>query len=78
MAHRDELDEAPLYDEEMEEIFSALHKSDNNERETVAAAPFESENLGIDEEIKITKKRKPIAKLDSSRYVCKTSETMVS
>ena len=72
MAHQDKLDEVPGYDEEMEEIFSGLHKSDNNERERAAAA-FESENLGIDEEIKITKKRKPIAKLDSSRYVCKTS-----
>ncbi len=72
MAHQDNVDEVPGYDEEMEEIFRGLHKSDNNERERVAA-PFESENLGIDEEVKIAKKRKPIAKLDSSRYVCKSS-----
>lgn len=73
MAHQDELDEAPGYDAEMEEIFSGLHNSDNNDRyeptKERVAAPFESENLGIDEEVKITKKRKPIAKLDSSRYV---------
>jgi len=72
MAHRDELDEVLGYDAEMEEIFSGLHKSDNNERHEPArervATLFEPENLGIDEEIKITKKRKPIAKLDSSRY----------
>jgi hypothetical protein len=69
MAHKDKSDD----DAEMEAIFSGLHNSDNNERYEPArervAAPFESENLGIDEEIKITKKRKPIAKLDSSRYV---------
>lgn len=72
MAHQAEMDEAPGYDAEMEEIFSGLHKSDNERYEPTrerVAAPFESENLGIDEEIKITKKRKPIAKLDCSRYV---------
>jgi replication fork protection complex subunit Csm3/Swi3 len=72
MAHQDELDEVLGYDAEMEEIFSNLHKPDNKERHDSTkerAASFEPENLGIDEEVKITKKRKPIAKLDSSRYV---------
>jgi len=73
MKHQDEADEVLGYDAEMEEIFSGLHKSDNDERYEPArervASPFEPENLGIDEEVKITKKRKPIAKLDYSRYV---------
>ena len=70
MTHQDEM---LGYDAEMEQIFSGLHKSDNDERYEPArepvAATFEPENLGIDEEVKITKKRKPIAKLDSSRCV---------
>jgi len=73
MTNQDEIDEVLGYDAEMEEIFSALHNPDNNERHEPArervAPPFEPENLGIDEEVKIAKKRKPIAKLDSSRYV---------
>lgn len=37
---------------------------------TVTHASDGAFGLGIDEEVKISKKRKPIAKLDDDRYAC--------
>jgi replication fork protection complex subunit Csm3/Swi3 len=68
---RDELD--ALFDFDAgEDGFSIANLSTdgNNTRETIrelSAPARRSEGLGLDEEVKIAKKRQPVAKLDATR-----------
>ena len=60
-----------LFDESDGDLFdgldSDLETRRQESRKRRANAEKENNDLGVDEEIKITKKRKPIAKLDDTR-----------
>lgn len=68
---KDTLDDLFDYDPDLGNIFDT---NDHNKESSVSQPATgkrshdTSGGLGIDEEIKITKKRKPIAKLDEARY----------
>lgn len=70
-AERDDLDDLFNYDVSMDDAFkddnagdsTAKGQSETRRRNSDAGA-----GLGLDEEIKITKRRQPIAKLDEARY----------
>jgi replication fork protection complex subunit Csm3/Swi3 len=71
---RDELVALFDFDPAEEDILNTTHGSanadSNNTRETIrehSAAARRSEGLGLDEEVKIAKKRQPVAKLDATR-----------
>jgi replication fork protection complex subunit Csm3/Swi3 len=69
---RDELDALFDFDEDLLTTTHGHANADgNNTRETIrehsAAAARRSEGLGLDEEVKIAKKRQPVAKLDATR-----------
>jgi replication fork protection complex subunit Csm3/Swi3 len=77
-AERDELDEIFNYDTNIDHILDGMDNGDNNSdsnnnysnasrADGMRSGPAQA--LGIDEEIKITKQRKPIAKLDETRRV---------
>ncbi|KAJ5935675.1 hypothetical protein N7466_005222 [Penicillium verhagenii] len=56
------------YDVGLDELFQGNQDASNNEAAKPAADPS-SLGLGLDEEVKITKKRQPIAKLDDARLL---------
>ncbi|KAJ5929697.1 hypothetical protein N7454_006647 [Penicillium verhagenii] len=56
------------YDVGLDELFQGNQDASNNEASKPAADPS-SLGLGLDEEVKITKKRQPIAKLDEARLL---------
>lgn len=56
------------FDEEMMEVFGDIN-NDNLSRQVQSG---DRNPLGIDDEIRISKKRKPIAKLDTARYAVDT------
>jgi hypothetical protein len=69
---RDELDALFDLDEDLlDTTHDIVNAQGNNTRETIrehsAAAARRSEGLGLDEEVKIAKKRQPVAKLDATR-----------
>ena len=51
------------------EFESRIDQPNLQKRSSTAAGGSKPDGLGIDEEIKITKKRDPVAKLDESRLV---------
>ncbi|KAF2396209.1 Swi3-domain-containing protein [Trichodelitschia bisporula] len=72
----DDPDDLFGFDAGLEEIFANLHKSTEDNNNTARDPAFQpvppahrSEGLGIDEEITISKKRKPVAKLDDTRLL---------
>jgi replication fork protection complex subunit Csm3/Swi3 len=80
-AERDELDEIFNYDTNIDHILDGLENGDYNTDSNNNYSNTNRENgmrsgpaqaLGIDEEIKITKQRKTIAKLDETRRVSYT------
>jgi replication fork protection complex subunit Csm3/Swi3 len=68
---RDELDALFDFDAGENELSNAHFNTDgNNTRDTIrehSAPARRSEGLGLDEEVKIAKKRQPVAKLDATR-----------
>jgi len=72
---RDELDEIFNYDTNIDHILNGLDDGDSNANSNSNNSRGEGmrngpgQTLGIDEEIKITKQRKPVAKLDETRQV---------
>ena len=54
------------YDVGLDEIFQDNNASNGNEANPPSGDPS-SLGLGLDEEVKVTKKRQPIAKLDEGR-----------
>jgi replication fork protection complex subunit Csm3/Swi3 len=75
---RDDLDALFDIDPGMDELFEQLHENrstdGNNTRKPIregSVAARRDEGLGLDEEVKITKKRQPVAKLDATRCVSK-------
>ncbi|KAL9109929.1 MAG: hypothetical protein Q9227_005452 [Pyrenula ochraceoflavens] len=68
---RDAIDH--LFDESDGDLFEGLdsdvEKRRTESRKRRASSEKENNDLGIDEEVKITKKRKPIAKLDNERLL---------
>ena len=62
----DELDDLFNYDVPTDEAFRDFQPTMDNVP-TLARSPAKIADLGIDEEIQVVKKRKPIAKLDESR-----------
>ena len=64
---RDELDDLFNYDPKDDDVFKPVEL---NLGEAAVLSPKRPKpaDLGIDEEIQITKKRKPIPKLDQDRY----------
>lgn len=70
-APRDDLDDLFNYDASMDDAFrDTNNKSDiptADQAQTRRKNAYGGADLGIDEEIKITKKRQPIAKLDEAR-----------
>lgn len=54
------------YDVGLDEIFQGNNDASNNDAPKTTGDPS-SLGLGLDEEVKITKKRQPIAKLDEAR-----------
>lgn len=71
---RDDLDALFEVDHDMDEIFSAVRRekaaeaNGENTREGEVTYGKKRKDADDDEEIKITKKRAPIAKLDDTRY----------
>jgi replication fork protection complex subunit Csm3/Swi3 len=66
----DDLDQLFDLDTTLEDIFGTRNNVDTStKRGPSNEKSRDAEALGIDEEIKITKKRQPIAKLDATRYV---------
>jgi replication fork protection complex subunit Csm3/Swi3 len=72
----DALDEIFDYDANIDDILDAVNDRDSNTNPHRHTAGLEDSTssradqaLGIDEEIKVTKARKPIAKLDETRQV---------
>lgn len=66
-AQPDELDDLFNYDPGMDDVFkeaSGATEDTTTSTKDIANGPT---GLGIDEEVKITKKRQPIAKLDETR-----------
>ncbi|KAL9094714.1 MAG: hypothetical protein Q9165_002984 [Trypethelium subeluteriae] len=68
---RDDLDDLLNYDASMDDVFKDTndesHATTKGIPESRRGAADGGADLGIDEEIKITKRRKPIAKLDEAR-----------
>ena len=66
----DELDDLFNYDVDDDVFADYQHNMDAplTDNKTSSAAPKVAD-LGIDEEIQVVKKRKPIAKLDENRFV---------
>lgn len=60
------LDDLFDYDVGLEDIFQGKDNTSNNDTTKSAGDPS-SLGLGLDEEVKITKKRQPVAKLDETR-----------
>lgn len=60
------LDDLFDYDVGLEDIFQGKDVASNNDAAKPAGDPS-SLGLGLDEEVKITKKRQPVAKLDETR-----------
>ncbi|KAJ6084448.1 Chromosome segregation in meiosis protein 3 [Penicillium sp. IBT 16267x] len=56
------------YDVGLDEIFQGKNDASNNDASNATGDPS-SLGLGLDEEVKITKKRQPIAKLDEGRLL---------
>ena len=73
----DDLDDLFNYDVETDDVFRDYNPAmDAPVRSTSPARP-KTTDLGIDEEIQITKKRKPIAKLDENRQVIPRNRSAV-
>ncbi|KAK4993607.1 chromosome segregation in meiosis-related protein [Elasticomyces elasticus] len=69
-ANRDELDDLFNYDAGIDDIFKNLNNETNPEAVNSGRKGNNADaGLGIDEEIKITKRRAPVAKLDESRLL---------
>ena len=66
----DELDDLFSYDVPTDDVFRDFHPTMDN-APTRVRSPAKVADLGIDEEIQVVKKRKPIAKLDENRQVKK-------
>jgi len=79
-AAHDGLDDLFEYDPGMENVFREANKAPSKAtQERPKTHTFTSDGgagLGIDHEIKIAKKRRPIAKLDEARYVSATTRTV--
>ena len=76
-AERDDLDDLFNYDVSMDDVFKDSNASDAAPKDQSELRRRNSDNgagLGLDEEIKITKRRQPIAKLDEARYDFSTSK----
>lgn len=65
---RDDLDDIFNYDAGINATFDQLRDDANNNNTTQDQHDVP---VNIDEEVKVTKKRKPVAKLDEERYVPK-------
>ena len=70
-AERDDLDDLFNYDASMDDVFKDTNsKSDVALKEPIGLKRKATDgrvDLGIDKEVKITKRRQPIAKLDEAR-----------
>lgn len=67
----DDLDDLFNYDADLGDVFGEVDTNMDvpvTKTSSSKAAKENSTNLGIDEEIKITKKRRPVVKLDEERY----------
>lgn len=65
-----DLDDLFDYDVGLDEILQGTNNTTTNANEAPRPAGDPSSlGLGLDEEVKITKKRQPVAKLDESRFV---------
>lgn len=72
VAPHDDLDDLFNYDVDLGDVFGEVDTNMDvpvkKTSSSKAGAKENSTNLGIDEEIKITKKRRPVVKLDEERY----------
>lgn len=60
----DDLNDLFDYDIGLDEVFPDTTATNNASK---PSAPGDSASLGLDEEVKVTKKRQPVAKLDEAR-----------
>lgn len=65
----DDLDDLFDYDPRMDDVFKDMENNNTAGQQELGANGKQggSEGLGIDEEVKLVKKRQPVAKLDESR-----------
>ncbi|KAF2761127.1 Swi3-domain-containing protein [Pseudovirgaria hyperparasitica] len=68
-ASRDDLDDLFNYDVSMDDVFRDVGNAPNDAEQTRTNAVNVKNDLGIEEEVKIVKKRQPIPKLDEARLL---------
>lgn len=73
---RDELDDLFNYDPKDDDVFKPV-ESNLDELITLSPKRPKPADLGIDEEIQVAKKRKPIPKLDEDRYWINSSKVSI-
>lgn len=61
----DDLDDLFNYDAGMDEIMDGSRTNDR----TAEVDPVDQDNANMDEEVKVTRKRQPTAKLDEERWI---------
>lgn len=69
----DELDDLFNYDAGMDEVMNGSNTPDRTE----PAKTYQDDTLNLDEEVKVTRKRAPVAKLDEERFARPATHTRI-